>query len=279
MKKLVYIALALCLLVGTLALSSCGGAVKIAVPNDTTNEARALMLLEAQGIIKLKAGVGIGATVLDITENPYNIKFYEAEAASLPRVLDDVDYAVINTNYAIAAGINPLTDALAMENSASAYANIIAVKAGHENDAKIKALVAAMKSSEIADYINANYGGAAISVVDDVTNGYDASIDYASLSGANIKIAASPVPHAEILEIAKRILAAKGITLEIIVFSDYIIPNQVVDEGECDANYFQHVPYLNDFNANNGTGLVSVCEIHVEPMGIYSSKHDTLIGK
>ena len=106
----------------------------VAVPNDTTNEARALLLLQEQGLIKLKDGAGITATVLDIEENPHNIKFNEVEAAQLPNVLKDVDYAVINSNYAIAANLNPSKDALVLEGSSSAYSNIVAVKEGNEND-------------------------------------------------------------------------------------------------------------------------------------------------
>ena len=89
-------------------------------------------------------------------------------------------------------------------------------------------------------------------------------------------MAASPTPHAEILAIAKEILAEKGITLDIKEFTDYVQPNNVVDSGEVDANYFQHVPYLDDFNAENGTDIVSVGAIHVEPMGIYGGKQTSL---
>ena len=112
----------------TLALTGCGkkdaAVIKIAVPNDTTNEARALLLLEEKGIIKLKDGAGITATKNDIVENPHNVEIVEAEAAQLPNVKQDVDYAVINSNYAINAGLNPLKDALAIEGSSSALSLI-----------------------------------------------------------------------------------------------------------------------------------------------------------
>ena len=131
MRKLTKKLAALALGVVTVAsLTACGGSSKgitIAVPNDTTNEARALLLLEENGYIKLKDGAGITATVLDIVENPKNIEFSEVEAAQLPNLLPDVDYAVINSNYAISAGLNPTKDALALEGSSSAYANILAV--------------------------------------------------------------------------------------------------------------------------------------------------------
>ena len=250
--------------------------VKIGVPNDTTNEARALLLLQENGIIKLADGVGITATKNDIVENPYNVEIVEAEAAQLPNLLPDVDYAVINSNYAINAGLNPVNDSLLIEGSASAYANILAVKEGTENEPKILALKAALESKQVADYISETYNGSVVSVVENPTDGYDASVDYDALKGQTITIAASPTPHAEILEVAKEILAAKEITLDIQSFNDYVVPNTVVDDGTVDANYFQHLPYLEDFNTQNGTHIASIAAIHVEPMGLYGGKQTTL---
>lgn len=250
--------------------------VTIAIPNDTTNEARALLLLEDLGLITLKEGAGITATILDIAENPHNIEFNEVEAAQLPNVLQDVDYAVINSNYAIEAGLNPTSDALGLEGSSSAYSNILAVKEGNEDSELIKALVAALESQQVVDYINSKYEGAVVSVVEEPTDGYDPALDYDALSGQTVTVAASPTPHAEILAIAKDILAEKGITLEVTEFTDYVQPNNVVESGEIDANYFQHVPYLDDFNAQNGTHLTSVAAIHVEPLGIYGGKQTSL---
>ena len=265
------------------SLAACGSkgndsasGVTIAVPNDTTNEARALLLLEQLGYIKLKDGAGITATILDISENPHNITFNEVEAAQLPNVLKDVDYAVINSNYALDGGLNPSKDALGLEGSFSAYGNILAVKEGRENEPIILALLAALESQQVADFIAEEYDGAVVSVVDDPTDGYDASIDYAALAGKTVSVAASPTPHAQILAVAADILAAKDITLKIVEFTDYVQPNNVVDSGEIDANYFQHVPYLDDFNAENGTHVVSVGAIHVEPLGIYGGKQSSL---
>ena len=287
--KLAALALALVL---TLSLTACGGSntdnsgdnagdeqkpvVKIAVPNDTTNEARALLLLQENGIIKLKDGVGITATKNDIEENPYNVEIVEAEAAQLPNQLQDVDYAVINSNYAISAGLNPVNDSLLIEGSASAYANILTVKEGNENEPKILALKAALESQQVVDFINETYNGSVISVVENPTDGYDATVDYDALNGETITIAATPAPHAEILEVVKTILADKGITLNIQVFNDYVQPNTAVEDGAVDANYFQHLPYLEDFNAQNGTHIASIASIHVEPMGLYGGKQTTL---
>lgn len=267
-------------LILVLALAGCGGksaGITIAVPNDTTNEARALRLLEAQGFLKLKDGAGITATILDIVENPKNIRFEEVEAAQLPNVRKDVDFAVINSNYALEGKLNPARDALTVEGSYSAYGNILAVKAGRETDPVIRALLAALQSKQTADYITASYDGAVISVVDALTDGYDPLVDYAALSGQTVSVAATPTPHAEILNgVVKEILAARGITLQVLEFTDYVQPNNVVDSGEVDANYFQHVPYLDDFNAENGTQVVSVGAIHVEPMGLYGGKQSSL---
>ena len=275
-KRIVSIAAAV-LILSLLIFSGCsGGGLTIAVPNDTTNEARALLLLEDLGLIQLKEGAGITATVRDIEENSHNITFKEVEAAQLPNVLQDVDYAVINSTYAIGANLNPVEDALSLEGSSSAYSNILAVKEGNENTDKIKALKAALESQQVADYIAQQYNGAVVSVVENPGDGFDPSVDYGALAGTAITVAASPTPHAEILKVAKEILAEKDITLDIIEYTDYVQPNNVVESGEVDANYFQHGPYLDDFNQENGTHIVSAGSIHVEPLGIYGGKQSSL---
>ena len=139
---------------------------KIAVPNDTTNEARALLLLQDNGIIKLKDGAGIKATVNDIEENPNNIEIVELEAAQVPRVVNEVAYVVLNGNYALEANYTVKKDALAYEKSdseaAKTYVNVIAVKEGNENSEKIKALVDVLKSDSIKKFIDEKYDGAVI---------------------------------------------------------------------------------------------------------------------
>ena len=138
----------------------------IAVPNDTTNEARALLLLQDNGIIKLKDGVGLEATVNDIEENPYNVEIVELAAEQVARVAEETSYIVLNGNYALQAGYSVSKDALAYETSdseaAKTYVNVIAVKEGNENSDKIKALVDVLKSDEIKDFINEKYDGAVI---------------------------------------------------------------------------------------------------------------------
>ncbi|MGI6608368.1 MAG: MetQ/NlpA family ABC transporter substrate-binding protein [Erysipelotrichaceae bacterium] len=276
MKKLFIKLLTVALL---LFITGCGPeqkSITIAVPNDTTNEARALLLLQDLGLITLKEGASITATINDIADNPYGIKFNEVEAAQLPNILQDVDYAVINSNYAISAGINPVKDSLGIEGGSSFYANILAVKEGNENLPEVKALVAALQSEKVADFILNTYGGSVVSAVDDLTDGYDDTIDYAALAGVTISVACSPTPHAEILAIVEEILSEVGIILDIQEYTDYVVPNNVVEDGTVLANYFQHLPYLDDFNEQNGTHIVSVAAVHVEPLGIYGGKQTSL---
>ena len=140
----------------------------IAVPNDTTNEARALQLLAAQGLIELKEDAGLNATPNDITSNPKNLQFKELEAAMLPQTASEVDLSVINSNFAMEGGMNPATDSLASEDAdseaAQTFANIVAVKEGHENDPAIQALVKALQSDKVKEYIEKSYSGAVVAV-------------------------------------------------------------------------------------------------------------------
>lgn len=129
----------------------------IAIPNDPTNEGRALLLLQSAGLIKLNAKAGITATPLDIIENKQNLKFKEIEAASLPRVLNDVDAAIINGNYAIPAGLSANRDGLYVEGADSPYVNIVTVKEGNESDPRIEVLIKALQSDEIASFIKERY--------------------------------------------------------------------------------------------------------------------------
>ena len=137
---------------------------RVAVPNDPSNEARALRLLEKEGLIKVAEGELV--TVKDITENPKNLEFEELEAAQLPRVLEEVDLAVINSNYALEANLNPAEDALVLEDkdaeAAENYRNVLAVRKGTENDEKIKALTEALTSETAKKFIEENYGSSVI---------------------------------------------------------------------------------------------------------------------
>ncbi|NLP32153.1 MAG: ABC transporter substrate-binding protein [Oligella ureolytica] len=135
---------------------------RVAIPNDPSNGARALLLLEQHGIIKLEDPTNLLATARDVAENPKNLKFTELEAATLARVLPDVDLALINTNYALEAGLNPLEDALLIEGAESPYANIVVVKAGNEKDPRIEKLVDTLNSDDVKKFITEKYQGAVV---------------------------------------------------------------------------------------------------------------------
>jgi len=147
-------------------LSNIPDGAAIAVPNDTTNEARALLLLEANGIIRIKEGAGLTATKKDIVDNPHNVDIVELEAAQVARVVAETDFVVLNGNYALEAGFNVENDALAKEEqeseAAQTYANILCVKKGNEETEKTKALIEALKSDKVKQFIADNYEGAVV---------------------------------------------------------------------------------------------------------------------
>ena len=146
----------------TTSLKDLPDGATIAIPNDATNEGRALLLLEAQGLIKLKDSTNLESTPNDIAKNPKNLTFKELEAAMIPNTVEEVDLSVINCNYALQAGFNPVKDALAIEDANSPYVNIVAVKEGHENDPAIVALVAALQSETAREFITSTYKGAVV---------------------------------------------------------------------------------------------------------------------
>ena len=270
MKKIIALLVALVLTLSLTAAFADG--IKIAVPNDATNEGRALLLLQAYRLLKVDENAGITATVKDITENPLNIEFVEVEAALVPNALADVDYAIINGNYALAA---ELPAALLYENAESPYVNVISVNEADKDSDKAKALAAAALSQKVVDYF-ASYEGQAISVVENPTDGFDATVDYDALKGETIKVVATLDPHSFVLAIVKDILAEKEINVEVTVVDDYVTPNTAVNDGDAFANFFAHQPYQDDFNANNGTNLVTIAGVHVEPMGLYAGQQADL---
>ena len=146
----------------TAALEDLPEGAVIAVPNDATNEGRALLLLEAQGLIKLKDSANLSATPNDIAENPKNLTFEEVTAENIPAIVSEVDLAVINSNYALGAGLNPVEDALVLESADSPYVNVLVVKEGSEENEAVQALVAALQSDTVRDFINETYGGAVV---------------------------------------------------------------------------------------------------------------------
>ena len=252
--------------------------ISIGVPNDTTNEARALQLLADNGIIELKDGAGETATKADVIAD--GIEIVEVQADLLVNQLPDLDYAVINSNFvldALDAGFEINTALLTeAEDKYLPRANIIAVHSDNVDADLTKALVAACASQKVKDFIEATYAGAVLSVVNEPTDGFDPDVDYDALAGQKIIIAATPAPHAQILEVVKEILAEKDIELDIEVFTGYTEENRAVDAGDAYANYFQHQPYLDEEVAQNGYKVESVAIIHTEPMGLYGGKQADL---
>jgi D-methionine transport system substrate-binding protein len=276
MKKILALVLALVLTLA--AAAALADTVTIAVPNDPTNEGRALLLLQSYGVLTLKEGAGLEATKGDIasTVDGLEIELTEVEAALVPEIRTDVDYAIINNNYALQAGLNPVADSLLIESADSPYVNVVSVKEGNEATDAAKALAAALTSQKVVDYINETYAGAAVATVENVTDGFDATVDYEALKGTTISVAATPVPHVEVLKVAAEILKEKEITLDIKEVTDYVTPNEFVENGDVFANYFAHQPYQDSFNAGNGTHLVTIAGIHVEPMALYGGKQADL---
>ena len=276
MKKILALVLALVLTLSVAA--ALADTVTIAVPNDPTNEGRALLLLQSAGVLTLKEGAGLEATKGDIasTVEGVDIELTEVEAALVPEIRTDVDYAIINNNFALQAGLNPVADSLLIESADSPYVNVVSVKEGNETTDAAKALAAALQSQKVVDFINETYAGAAVATVENVTDGFDATVDYEALKGTTISVAATPVPHVEVLKVAAEILKEKEITLDIKEVTDYVTPNEFVENGDVFANYFAHQPYQDSFNAGNGTHLVTIAGIHVEPMALYGGKQADL---
>ena len=275
MKKLIVLVL---VLVFALSATALADKVTIGVPDDTTNEARALQLLAYNGIIELKEGAGETATKADVISDTVDI--VEIQADMLVNQLPDLDYAVLNLNFVLdakAAGFQ-IADAFLLE-SEEVYlprANVIAVHGDNVDADLTKALVAACESQQVVDFIKSEYAGSVISTVAEPTDGYDADVDYDALKGSTIIMAATPPPHAQILEVVKEILAQKDITLDIQVFTGYTEENPVVDAGDAYANYFQHQQYLDDYVRELGGNVVSVAAIHTEPMGLYGGRQADL---
>ena len=276
LRKLIAAVLAALLLVGSVSALA---EITIGVPNDTTNEARALQLLADNGIIELAEGAGETATKADVLTE--GVEIVEAQAEYLINQLPDLDYAVINSNFvldALDAGIEINTALLTeAEEKYLPRANVIAVHGDNVDADLTKALVAAATSQQVKDYITETYAGAVISVVDNPTDGYDPDVDYDALAGQTLVIEATPTPHSEILNsVVVGILAEKDITLQVVDVSNYTQENPDVDSGVAYANYFQHQPYLDDQVSQEGYDVVSVGTVHTEPMGLYGSQQKDL---
>ena len=208
--------------------------------------------------------------------NPHGYEIVAIEAGQLPLTLPDVDAAVINGNYALEAKLNETNPAVEIEKfdaeTSVKRTNYLAVKQGNEDSDKTKALVAAITSQEVLDYINNTYQGAVIpSFIDAEGNTVNGGEIPTAGDDNVIRVGATLVPHAEILkDVVAKVLAEKGWTLETVEFNDYVLPNTTLEEGELDANYFQTLGYLKNQNEEGGLHLAAVVGVHIEPMGVYS---------
>ncbi len=214
--------------------------------------------------------------------NPHHYQIVPIEAGQLPLTLPDVKAAVINGNYALEAKLNETNPALKIESfdaeTSVKRTNYIAVKQGNEETDKTKALVAAITSPKVKEYIEKTYNGAVIpSFIDAEGKEVNAGEIPAAGDDNVIKVGATLVPHAQILkDVVADVLAEKGWKLEVVEFNDYVLPNTTLEEGELDANYFQTLGYLNNQNEEGGLHLVAVVGVHIEPMGVYSKVLESL---
>ena len=214
--------------------------------------------------------------------NPHGYEIVAIEAGQLPLTLPDVDAAVINGNYALEAKLNETSPAVEIESfdaeTSVRRTNYLAVKQGNEDSDKTKALVAAITSQKVLDYINSTYQGAVIPSFIDAQGNPVSGGEIPQAGDDNvITVGATLVPHAEILkDVVAGVLAEAGWTLETVEFNDYVLPNTTLEEGELDANYFQTLGYLNNQNEEGGLHLAAVVGVHIEPMGVYSLSYKTL---
>ena len=214
--------------------------------------------------------------------NPHGYEIVAIEAGQLPLTLPDVDAAVINGNYALEAKLNETSPAVEIESfdaeTSIRRTNYLAVKQGNEDSDKTKALVAAITSQKVLDYINSTYQGAVIPSFIDAQGNPVSGGEIPQAGDDNvITVGATLVPHAEILkDVVAGVLAEAGWTLETVEFNDYVLPNTTLEEGELDANYFQTLGYLNNQNEEGGLHLAAVVGVHSEPMGVYSLSYKTL---
>jgi len=215
--------------------------------------------------------------------NPHSYQIVALEAAQLPLTLPDLEAAVINGHYALESGLNEKYPAIAIEEfdaeTSVKRTNYIAVKEGTENSDKIKALIAAVTSDEVKNYIENTYKGAVIpSFIDEEGNALaSAEINDASGEDTMITVGATAVPHAQILnEVVKGILEKHGWQLDVVEYTDYVQPNTALEAGDLDANYFQTLGYLHNENEQRGLHLKAAAGVHIEPMGVYSQKVTSL---
>ncbi len=244
--------------------------ITIAIPAEAGYQGRALMLLEEHGLLKLDESAGYEPMIADITENPLGLRFKEVDSISLPEELKNVDYGIISSGwYAIPAG---LPDPLLTENAHSPYAQVVTVGESEKETDMARALAAAVCSSQVAEYLQSyDY---TVSVIENPTDGYDPEVDYGSLKGKTMKVVCISDINQDVMEIAGKILAKKGITLDIVISKDLMAPNDMVNSGKAFANFFATEVWQTGFGMEKGT-LAKV--FLLQPVvGLYAGKQTTL---
>lgn len=243
--------------------------ITIAIPAEAGDQGRALMLLEEHGLLKLDESAGYEATIADITDNPLGIRFKEVDSISLPVELKNADYGIIPGPYALSAG---LADPLLVENASSPFVQVVTVRESEKETGMARALAAAVCSSEVEEYLQSS--DYAVSVIDNPTDGYDPEVDYTSLKGKTMKVVSFPGINKDVIEIAGKILAQKGITLDIVISEDLMAPNDMVNSGKAFANFFATEDLQTGFGMEKGT-LAKVF-LFQPGIGLYAGKQTTL---
>ena len=243
--------------------------ITIAIPKEADAQGRALLLLQGYGLLKLDESAGYVATIADITENPLGIRFKEVDSIALPEELKNADYGIVSWVYARPAG---LADPLLVENAASPFVQVVTVRESEKETDMARALAAAVCSSEIEEYLQS--GDYAVSVIEKPTDGYDPAVDYGSLKGKTMKVVCFSGINKDVMDIAGKILAQKGITLDIVISEDLMAPNDMVNSGKALANFFATEVWQTGFGMEKGT-LAKVF-LFQPGIGLYAGKQTTL---
>ena len=290
-KRIITLALALTLAIGTLALTSCGAAqtVKIGVPDDATNLARAIKLLEVAGLIEVDPAAGYSPELKDITNYIYNIEIIPSKANTLTATLDDFGASTINGTYATSAGLTPSKDAILIEDQstegAKPYVNILVARTDDKDNPLYATILDAFQTDTVAVYMLEKYGEAYVPAFEYDATGIDAKalveeVDsyVSSKEGKTVVILGVCGAKNDHWRAAQKVLDEQnaGIYLELQVFDEYTIPNEALNTGEIDLNSFQHKAYLQKEIDVNGYNLSIIGDTLTAPLSLYSNKVDSV---
>ena len=290
-KRIITLALALTLAIGTLAFTSCGSTqtVKIGVPNDATNLARAIKLLETAGLIEVDPEAGYAPELKDITNYIYNIEIVPANADTLATTLDDYTANTINGTYATNAGLSPSKDAILIESQGTdgnnPYVNIVVARTAEKDVELYQTILAAFQTNTVAAYMLEKYGEAYFPAFEYDVTGIDAAALVAEVDAYKsskegktvVKIGVCGSQNSQWYA-AQKVLDEQnaGIYLELVEFSAYTIPNDALNSGDIDLNSFQHKAYLQKELDANGYDLTIIGDTIIAPLSLYSNKVDSV---